>query len=64
MSTEAPLARPKPSTLRIIKGWPPRFAAAMATSPSWPSITVSIMLTPRLMTFCSAMGRVMATRLL
>ena len=40
--------------------YPARFAAVMAMSPSWPSMTVSIRLTPRLMTFCIAMGSVMA----
>ena len=61
MSTAAPLASPKPVTLRMMNSWPPRLAAAMAVSPSWPSMTMSIMFTPRLMTFWMAMGRVMAS---
>ena len=53
--------RPKPVTFRMMNSWPPRLAAAMAVSPSWPSMMTSIMFTPRLMTFWMAMGRVMAS---
>ena len=61
MRTMAPLAKPNPKILRMENGWPPRLAAVISRSPSWPSMTVSIRLTPRLITFCSAMGSVMAS---
>ena len=59
-STLAPLANPSPRMFRMLKGCPPRLAAVMARSLSCPSMIVSIRLTPRLITFCSAIGRLMA----
>ena len=61
MSTLPPDERPKPNDIKMENGCPPRFAAAMATSPKLPSITLSITATPKLIIFCSAMGTAMAS---
>ena len=60
--TEPPAAKPKENMLKTKKGWLAREAADNCTSPNWPSITVSIILTPKLMRFCRAMGMATVNR--
>jgi len=45
-------------------GWPPRFAPETAISPRDPSIMESIAFTPKLITFCIAIGIVIANTVL
>ena len=60
MSTPPPEDSPKLNIIKIKNGWPPSEAPEMAISPRLPSMTLSMMLTPKLMMFCSAMGMAMA----
>ncbi len=54
--TEPPAAKPKENMLNTKNGWLASDDADSCTWPSWPSMMVSIMLTPKPMRFCSAMG--------
>ena len=56
MSTLAPIPIPMDIKWNRVWAWVAAALAEMATSLSWPSITVSIMFTPTVMTCWAAMG--------